>query len=330
MKDAAGPVDTVIFSGDLTQTGMRKDFNKLDEILSEMWESFAKQGANPTFVVMPGNHDVEWLKEPWPAHEVLKEWWSFPHLHDDFFSGNKNPYRTAVEEQLQEFRLWLDRLAVSKIPTSKSKNVGLLPGDQSLTIQKGKLKLGLVLLNSTWLQIDGGEYLGKLHVDARQLQKVTNGSPASWCSKNDLNFLITHHYNQTRAIIELSQLTPTLGDKEMLQLMNAYYFLFNERMPSLFDRCHKALWDGFVSRGDAKNLISLFRYSSLNWRLRGREDNERKYIQRLVSDFGSALSIHQSERSPRELAYLKVRAGAAGLLSAPKASAVSSNVQESL
>lgn len=157
MKDAAGPVDTVIFSGDLTQTGMRKDFNKLDEILSEMWESFAKQGANPTFVVMPGNHDVEWLKEPWPAHEVLKEWWSFPHLHDDFFSGNKNPYRTAVEEQLQEFRLWLDRLAVSKIPTSKSKNVGLLPGDQSLTIQKGKLKLGLVLLNSTWLQIDGGE-----------------------------------------------------------------------------------------------------------------------------------------------------------------------------
>lgn len=138
------------------------------------------------------------------------------------------------------------------------------------------------------------------------------------------------HYNQTRAIIELSQLTPTLGDKEMLQLMNAYYFLFNERMPSLFDRCHKALWDGFVSRGDAKNLISLFRYSSLNWRLRGREDNERKYIQRLVSDFGSALSIHQSERSPRELAYLKVRAGAAGLLSAPKASAVSSNVQESL
>lgn len=126
------------------------------------------------------------------------------------------------------------------------------------------------------------------------------------------------HYNQTRAIIDLAQLSTYLGDKEMIQLMGAYYFLFNERIPSLFDRCHKALWGGFESREDAKNLLSLFRYSSLNWRLRGREEFEAGYIERLTAKFGSgALLAETSDRAPRELAYLKIRAKAAGLLSAP-------------
>ncbi|KYG22040.1 hypothetical protein SE92_18835 [Bradyrhizobium sp. AT1] len=136
------------------------------------------------------------------------------------------------------------------------------------------------------------------------------------------------HYNQTRAIIELSQLSSTLGDKEMFQLMNAYYFLFNERIPSLFDRCHEALWGGFEARNDATNLFSLFRYSSLNWRLRGHEEFEKKYIQQLISKFGSALAIETSDRSPRELAYLKARANAAGLLAAPSTNALSSTARK--
>jgi len=129
------------------------------------------------------------------------------------------------------------------------------------------------------------------------------------------------HYNQTRAIIELAQLAlrtnSTLGEKEMVQLMKAYYFLFNERLPALFDRCHEALWEGFAARNDPKNLTSLFRYSSLYWRLRGHEDHEKRYIKSLMSDFGSALLTDRSERSTRETIYLSVRARAVGLLPAP-------------
>lgn len=193
MQDTAGSIDTVIFSGDLTQMGTRKDFDRLDEILSEMWAVFGKLGAKPSLIAIPGNHDVKWLEKLTPAHQVLKEWWSFPDLHDELFADDKSPYRTAVEEQLREFSQWITRLDASSIPTLKAKTLGILPGDQSLALQKGKLKIGLVLLNSTWLQIDSGEYLGKLHVDARQLHKVTNGSPAAWCDKHDLNFLVTHH-----------------------------------------------------------------------------------------------------------------------------------------
>jgi hypothetical protein len=129
------------------------------------------------------------------------------------------------------------------------------------------------------------------------------------------------HYNQTRAIIELSQASqktnPALGEKEMVQLMDAYYFLFNERLPSLFDRCHEALWQGLLARNDPNNLTSLFRYSSLYWRLRGHEDNEKRYIKSLMGVLGPALPAGRSERRTREAVYLSLRAKAAGLLPAP-------------
>jgi hypothetical protein len=70
---------------------------------------------------------------------------------------------------------------------------GLLPGDQSYSIQKGDAKIGLVTLNSTWLQIDDSDYDGKLHVDTKQLLAVTENDPHSWCQKHSLNLIATHH-----------------------------------------------------------------------------------------------------------------------------------------
>jgi hypothetical protein len=194
VQESAGPIDTVIFSGDLTQTGKKADFDRLDGILSELWGIFAKQGINPTLLVTPGNHDVQWPEHLEPAHEVLKQWWNIPTVHGEFFANTDSPYRLAVNDLLGEFSSWRKRLgAGSAIPTSTNIQAGLLPGDQSLSIQKGNLKIGFVFLNSTWLQIDGDEYQGKLHVDARQLLKVTNESPATWCRTHHLNFLVTHH-----------------------------------------------------------------------------------------------------------------------------------------
>jgi tetratricopeptide (TPR) repeat protein len=193
VQESAGPIDTVVFSGDLTQAGTKKDFDKLDSILSELWEVFDKQGTKPTLLVTPGNHDVQWPEALEPSHEVLKQWWNIPKLNADYFANADNPYRLAVNGLLQEFSSWQDRATGSAIPTIKPVRTGLLPGDQSVTIQKGTLKVGFVFLNSTWLQIDGDDYLGKLHVDARQLHKVTDESPVTWCSAHHLNILVTHH-----------------------------------------------------------------------------------------------------------------------------------------
>jgi Calcineurin-like phosphoesterase len=76
VQESTGPIDTVIFSGDLTQTGKKEDFDRLDQILTELWEALAKQGANPTLLIIPGNHDVQWPDKLSPPHQVLKQWWN--------------------------------------------------------------------------------------------------------------------------------------------------------------------------------------------------------------------------------------------------------------
>jgi hypothetical protein len=129
------------------------------------------------------------------------------------------------------------------------------------------------------------------------------------------------HYNQTRAIIELSKLAldagKRLGDKELSQLINSYHFLFNERIPSLFDSCHDALWKSFSASKDKENLLNLFRHSSLYWRLRGQERREKRFLTLLAKDMADTTATPIGNLS-REAAYFRVRAGAVGLLGPSK------------
>jgi hypothetical protein len=60
-------------------------------------------------------------------------------------------------------------------------------------IQCEGIKIGLVGLNSTWLQLENGDYQGRLQVDVKQLLAVTGDDPVAWCSGNDVNVLLTHH-----------------------------------------------------------------------------------------------------------------------------------------
>ena len=69
---------------------------------------------------------------------------------------------------------------------------GLLPGDASYLINTAAGRVGLIGLNSTWLQLGGGDYHGELHVDARQLLTITEQAPDKWTRANEINLLVTH------------------------------------------------------------------------------------------------------------------------------------------
>jgi tetratricopeptide (TPR) repeat protein/predicted MPP superfamily phosphohydrolase len=187
-----GDWDVVIFSGDLTQRGAREEFEKLDTILHDLWKQFRQSGFSPSLLVLPGNHDVKRPKELSPGLRVLKKWWEESEIHDEFFALASSPYRIAVNELLSEYQRWHRRFAKTDIDLLHG-GTGHLPGDTSTVFKKGALSVGLVGLNSTWLQLDGADYLGKLHVDARQLMAVTGNDPDAWCEANDFNLLITHH-----------------------------------------------------------------------------------------------------------------------------------------
>jgi hypothetical protein len=118
-------------------------------------------------------------------------------------------------------------------------------------------------------------------------------------------------YNATRAIIELAELSmesdERISDADQSQLINAYHFVFSERFSSLFDRCHAALWKSFSDNEDKANLMTLFRHSSLFWRLRGNESRETKYLRELKGRIGDMIAQRSSNLS-REAAYYQSRA----------------------
>ena len=190
LHGAIGPWQLVIFSGDLVQQGARAEFAKLDTILKEIWRVFRDLGFTPSLFVVPGNHDLARPKATEPTGLVLKRWWEEREVREEFFSNTKSTYRKTIEQYFSEYTLWCNRVP-DEVPLI-TRSRGLLPGDASGIIETDGHRVGIVGLNSTWLQLDNKNYRSSLHVDTRQLLAVTEGDPASWCSRNTLNLLVTH------------------------------------------------------------------------------------------------------------------------------------------
>jgi hypothetical protein len=107
-----------------------------------------------------------------------------------FFSQD-NPYLLAINGILTPYSEWAARdLPNIELLVGTS---GLLPGDRSYEIAIGDCTIGLIGLNSTWLQIDDSDYEGELDVNVRQLLAVTADDPHAWCAKHAFNLIVTHH-----------------------------------------------------------------------------------------------------------------------------------------
>lgn len=187
----AGPWDLVIFSGDLTQCGSVAEFDKLTEQLSALWAHFKTLGSEPQLMVVPGNHDLVRPSDLDPAARVMAQWWNDAAVRDDFLKSADSAYRVAVTGWFQNYVNWCARLA--QVVPMVSTTQGLLAGDFSATIEKGGLRLGVVGLNSAWLQHAGGDFFERLCVHPRQLIAVTEHDPDGWCAKHDFRLLVTHH-----------------------------------------------------------------------------------------------------------------------------------------
>ena len=57
---------------------------------------------------------------------------------------------------------------------------GLLPGDFAVTIEKEGVKLGIVGLNTSFLQLADGNYEGKLALHTQQFHAVCGGNGPAW------------------------------------------------------------------------------------------------------------------------------------------------------
>lgn len=89
-------------------------------------------------------------------------------------------------------------------------------------------------------------------------------------------------YNHIRATLSyadtLLQVKGTLEPKEISALISIYHHLHHDNLSNLHEKCHRVLWTAFERNNDFINLLQLFKYSSLYWRLR---DNQKPELEAL-------------------------------------------------
>jgi len=188
LHSKSGPWDLVIFTGDLTQQASVEQFVQLDEFLDELWGWFNELGSKPSLVAVPGNHDLVRPRPNDPSVVVLTRWEDNGKVHDEFWSDANSPYRAVVNVAFENYMRWWE-----KTPHKLAGQRGLLPGDFSSIYTKNGASIGIVGLNSAYLQLTNEDFLGKLALSARQFQSACDGDGPSWVRKRNASLLITHH-----------------------------------------------------------------------------------------------------------------------------------------
>ncbi len=195
LSEIAGPWDLVLFTGDLTQRGSREELEALSMTLERLFRHLQRLGSKPYLLAVPGNHD---LLRPRPSAVVraLRYWHEEHEIQDEFWRSRDNEYRRLIDEAFAPFSDWLESWQSAHPPAqglSVTQHRGALPGDFAATIKKRGIRVGVVGLNSAFLQLSGDDYEGRLHVDPRQLHEACEGDVVDWIERHHVNLLMTHH-----------------------------------------------------------------------------------------------------------------------------------------
>ncbi len=189
LHEKSGPWHAVLFTGDFVQSGAKKEYDGLTVLLDQLWEHLVKLGSNPVLIPVPGNHDLCRPDGKSPATLLLSKWDEFPDIHEEFWTKPNCEYRKTIDDVFANYVTWIEQ---QKFSDSVSLNSGLLPGDLSATVTQKNVKIGVVGLNTTFLQIIGGDYMGRLAWDSRQFHTVCGGDGAEWVKNHHACILLTH------------------------------------------------------------------------------------------------------------------------------------------
>jgi hypothetical protein len=190
IHERSGPWHLLLFTGDLTQQGSRGEFGRLDGLLDDLLGHLRELGSKPVLLAVPGNHDLVRPKSIAPAVKALKRWAEEDDIRADFWRGEDSDYRKVVTEAFAPFTDFWSRRS-ERLPVAVTH--GILPGDFSTAIEQDGVRLGVVGLNSTFLQLTGENYEKRLDLDVRQLHAACGGDATKWLGDKREVLLLTHH-----------------------------------------------------------------------------------------------------------------------------------------
>ena len=184
-----GPWDAIFFTGDLVQRGQKNEFQHFTATLTRLYDHLATLGSKPVLLTIPGNHDLVRPEADDPALLLLSEWSERANIRDAVWQQPKSDYRKLITAAFKNYHTWSEQHPYPRL-TDVIK--GKLPGDFAATLTKEDLKIGVLGLNSTFLQLTGGDYTGKLAVDMEQVVGLLGEQYVDWFMDHTACILLTH------------------------------------------------------------------------------------------------------------------------------------------
>ena len=188
--DFSGNIDFVLFSGDVTFSGQKEQFEKASIFLNELWEKFDSLGCSPYFLCVPGNHDLVRPDKLSPAALLLKMWENQADVQKDFWDPSSQ-YFQFIETAFANYSNWYQNI---NLPKPEHMKLGYVPGDFSCRFSVNGIDVGVVGLNSSFLHFaDIDTTTDGVALSEKQLHHVTDVDPHSWSRSNTISILATHH-----------------------------------------------------------------------------------------------------------------------------------------
>ncbi len=189
----SGPWQAVLFTGDLVQSGSSAQFSEMQrEVLDRLWAKLQELGSGDAILLaVPGNHDLSRPDQNGddPARDTLLRKEGFDQIAEKFWEDSNGSYRRVVNSAFAGYQNWWKS---SKQRPASGVTDGILPGDFSHTLACGHRRIGIIGLNTTFLQLQGGDYKKRLVWDARQIHEISGGAVDDWVKKHHVCLLLTH------------------------------------------------------------------------------------------------------------------------------------------
>jgi Calcineurin-like phosphoesterase len=186
------PVHLLLFTGDLTQQGV--GFEAYQHEVGDIVDALEKWTHHrPVVLAVPGNHDLERPDaSDGMLSSLLDAWDSNETLRAKFWSDERHWLRKTVDAAFAKYSAWWS--AHNKTLTSSAQvQHGVVPGDFSASVLVDGARVGIVGLNSAFLQLIDDREAGDLDLDVTQLNRAVPGEVDSWIERHDLTLLMTHH-----------------------------------------------------------------------------------------------------------------------------------------
>ena len=195
MCEKLGKIDVVFFTGDIVQSGSVSEYNYFLEWFKDIYKCLSKNGEGPYCLFVPGNHDLERSNDvDCSTHKIIKDnWLNDENLRNTLIWDKNKEYNQYCVKRFEAYSAFLEKFYMDyKKPITYRE--GVLPGDFYAQLSINEMTMGVVGLNSSFLQVDGGNYQKKLGIYHKQINGIFgNDDYISLLKRNDFSLLMTHH-----------------------------------------------------------------------------------------------------------------------------------------